>query len=614
MERSVHAVLLVIFAALIALARFHTYDEPIDRDLGDYATTAHAMHSGKHLYSDLPDQKPPAIHVTYYLAEAIFGYNRLALYAMAAAAGIAGLAAVYVAGLRLSGPRAALWAAAFWTIVSGHLSMEANRPNTEVFMNVFLLAGIACLGRNFRLFSVVAPLLEPKARHHFRSRQRPDVCTHFWRGRGREALGSARALACGLWRPRQRHSLAKQTFGEQKVRVGEGADASTRGACAPQNSPPALFGDSGTNCEQTSRRCPRLASGWAVLAGICFALATTYKQVVVVTPAMICLAYWIVPPKGGSRGRAFAEALLIGGIIVGVWCAMLGWFAWHGRLDAFVKWVVVYNRGYAGSLGENVRQSLGFIFPECMSATMPLAWLTGVGIVLSLLRKQWQPALCLLALAVGTQVAVALPGKYFPHYYQLWFPWLILGASAGIAAIEAHLPVRALGTYAGVVVAGLLLRAELPNYLLSADAWSEEKYGSIFIDSNAAARRAAAILKPDETLFQFGDETEIYPATGRGCPCSLSAVNGAYEGVLVEECRLRLLKELNACLPDLMIEADDAQWEFADDARITGFFRDHYTPILQGRTAPYLFMARKGSDLERRIKNALVLSPASMRR
>jgi len=72
------------------------------------------------------------------------------------------------------------------------------------------------------------------------------------KARGCETLGSARAPACGLWRPRQRHPVDKQALGAQEVRVGGGADASTRGARAPQNSPPALFGDTGAKCVQTS--------------------------------------------------------------------------------------------------------------------------------------------------------------------------------------------------------------------------------------------------------------------------------------------------------------------------------------------------------------------------
>ena len=492
--------LLALFAALIALARLHTFSEPMDRDTGDYATVAHEMHHGKHLYTELPDQKPPGVHLTYYFAEAVFGYNRTAIYAMEVAAGVVTLLALYAAGASLFGNRIALWGAAFWTVISGDLALQANQPNTEVFMNAFLACGIALLVR-----------------------------------------------------------------GDGKAR-----------------------------------------SGWLplVAAGLCFAWASMYKQVVIVPPALVGLACWIAPPPGRRRLGAFGEMLLVGAVIVGAWAMMLVVFARSHQLDAFWRWVVTYNQGYAGRLDWNVLASLRFIFPKCMRAVYPVAGLAVLGLLLGLAGKRWRLALLLLGLGIGTQIAVALPGKYFPHYYQLWFPWLILGSGAGIAALESLIPIRAAGTYAGVAVLGLLLRAELPNYLLSVDQWSDAKFGTIFIDSNAVARRAAEILKPGETLFQFGDETEIYPVSGRRCPCSITAVSGAYEGRFSEECRVRLLKELEQCLPDLMIVAEDAEDEFEADPRFGDFFERHYSAILKDQTPPYTLMARKGSDLEQRLAHS----------
>ena len=485
--------LLTAFAILIAVARWHTYAEPMDRDLGDYATVAHEMHHGRHLYTDLPDQKPPAIHLTYYLAEAIAGYHRSEIYGMAVFAAVLTLAAVYLAIAPLAGRRGALWAAAIWTVISGDLHLEANQPNAEVFMNAFLVLGIAILARSYR---------------------KP----------GND------------WLP-------------------------------------------------------------CVAAGLCFAWATLYKHVLVVTPALIGLACFIAPPPGKSRWRAFKEMAVMGAVIAGAWVLVFLYFAWSGQLAAFIQWVITYNWGYAGNLDSNLLGSLGWIFPDFMKTEYPLIALALAGMVLQAFQREHRFVVLLLAaMAVGTQIAVALPGKYFPHYYQLWFPWLILGAGTGIAAVERAFSVRT-GTYVGVLVLGLVAAEELPNYCLPAEQWSDMKYGSIFIDSNAVARRANEILKPQETLFQLGDETEFYPVTGRRCLSSITAVAGLCEGKFMDSLRVRLIAELKQAPPDLIIMAEDAEWEFSSDRPFMGFFKEHYTPVLTGQTAPYSFLARKGSDL-----------------
>ena len=60
-------VCLAALAAVLALARLHTYDEPLERDLTTYAVIGHEMLGGRSLYADVWDHKPPAVHVTYSL-------------------------------------------------------------------------------------------------------------------------------------------------------------------------------------------------------------------------------------------------------------------------------------------------------------------------------------------------------------------------------------------------------------------------------------------------------------------------------------------------------------------------------------------------------------------
>jgi hypothetical protein len=131
----------------IALARIRTWDEPLERDLTTYAVIGHNLLQGRSLYSDLWDNKPPAIFVTYALSEYLFGYGPASVYALNVFASLLTLCAVYAAGSWSGDRRAGLWAAAFWAVWSGDPRLLGNQPNTEVFMNACLAGGFALVVR-----------------------------------------------------------------------------------------------------------------------------------------------------------------------------------------------------------------------------------------------------------------------------------------------------------------------------------------------------------------------------------------------------------------------------------------------------------------------------------
>jgi hypothetical protein len=140
-KRLVIAVL-VCLVGLLVLARLHTYHEPLERDITTYAVIAHELLAGRQLYSDLWDHKPPAIHLTYAAAEALVGYGEASVFLLNILAGVVTLVGAYTAG-SASGREGGVWAAAFWVLISGDLALQANQPNTEVFINAALLWAFA---------------------------------------------------------------------------------------------------------------------------------------------------------------------------------------------------------------------------------------------------------------------------------------------------------------------------------------------------------------------------------------------------------------------------------------------------------------------------------------
>lgn len=140
--------LLLGLSILIAAARLHTYQEPVDFDLANYAVIGHEMLAGRSLFADLWDIHPPAVHVTCATAEALVGYGPQAIYLISVAVSIVTLMGLYVAGVSGGMGRAGgFWAAVFWAVICGDLGLQLNRPNLESFMNAGLTWAFALLVR-----------------------------------------------------------------------------------------------------------------------------------------------------------------------------------------------------------------------------------------------------------------------------------------------------------------------------------------------------------------------------------------------------------------------------------------------------------------------------------
>lgn len=131
---------------LIIVARLHTYDEPLERDITTYAVIAHEMAQGRDLYSDLWDHKPPAVHATYLMAEMLVGYGETAICLLGVSAAIITLFGVYIAGRIYDGRKSTgLWAASFWALTASDMQLQANQPNVEVFLNACLIWAFVAL-------------------------------------------------------------------------------------------------------------------------------------------------------------------------------------------------------------------------------------------------------------------------------------------------------------------------------------------------------------------------------------------------------------------------------------------------------------------------------------
>ncbi len=571
--RVVVAIALAVMAGCIAGLRRHTFDEPLERDLTAYAVVAQGMLDGRALYADMWDHKPPGVHLAYALAIALFGFGPRAIYALSVGTAVLTLLGVYFAGSAGGRGRAVgLVAAAFWAAVSGDLYLQANQPNTEVFINV-------CLVWAFAL-----------------------------------AVGALPGL------PSQGRSLG---------------------------------------------------------IGLLFGLAMVFKPVAVAVTPLVGLLVFAVPVA--RRRIAGLRVLIMAAGCIGVVAAMLLWFALNGTFADFWEAVVTYNQAYGGSTSDNLMMALrpDLFFSAHFSGVVPLLALAACGGLLN--RFRWRVDVGMLGVwALGTFVAVAMPGRFFAHYYQLWLPLTAIAAAWALAGLAPRMPGEAAPAEtpaaarpsgpavadeegseksrkgkkakkgkkgkkgkgsAGAPVAaasepedaprsgaaelpeaaalprpapmprwvmlrsGLLLAAlvwlQWPYYDLSPEQWSVTKYRETkFYATREYGRQIGQMLTPEETFHCIGSEPGLYFYAQRSPVSGVIYTFPLKQGPLTAKLATRMLTQLQKAPPELLVVTD---W-FPNTHPLGAWYQTNYRAFPDNKNREgFSYYYRTGGSLEARL-------------
>jgi hypothetical protein len=116
----------------------------------------------------------------------------------------------------------------------------------------------------------------------------------------------------------------------------------------------------------------------------------------------------------------------------------------------------------------------------------------------------------LVAVVAGSIIAVAAPGRFYPHYYQLLLLPLVLAASTGLAAaVRAGTVGRTFAAASVLWIAGI----QLPVIAMDPDSVSRRKYGEVFVVESHLAEQLAAVVTPGEPFFQLGPQPGLYLQT-----------------------------------------------------------------------------------------------------
>jgi hypothetical protein len=526
-------------AVLIVVGRVHTLHEPLEPDVVTYATIGHEMASGKRLYSDVWDVKPPGLYATYMIAELLAGPGDRQVWFLGTLSALATLLGVYAAGAAL-GRRAGLLAAAFWTALSGVLVIQANQPNSEVFIDAAWVAAFALLVRQ-----------------------------------------------------------------------------------------------------------PRGRPAWlrALVVGVLLGLGSTYKPIVVFLAFFLALAHVAAPPAGRSARDALLEVALMGVGAALIWVPIFAYAAASGQSDIYWATNVTLNRQRGGNLLLNLFRYLreGKILPPSLLFLLPGLLLVAAGVVVGLRRGPRREWILFGAAQAGVHLMIFSQGRAFhPHSYQMWLPTLSIGAGWAAATLARDAqrpgldPGEAWRRHAGWAAAALalvvVLAHEVPNYFQPPEEWARRKYGERVVEDPPFARAVASLMRPNETLFEYGDGAAFYYYGGlRPTTPTLWASHLLARTPLAARLSDVTMARLQAQPPDLFVvdarvlahpaqpipegglawhllsRAADGQRDIDwDKHAIYRWAMANYRPCPQdahfaAKSTSYALFVRRGSDLDRRL-------------
>ncbi|MGH7738842.1 MAG: hypothetical protein ACREL1_01730, partial [bacterium] len=254
-----------------------------------------------------------------------------------------------------------------------------------------------------------------------------------------------------------------------------------------------------------------------IAVGLLLAGASLYQVSVLVLAlfwSLACAAWGRLEPV---RARGIVKGIgWVWGGLAGVWGVTLLYFWASGRGSDFIGAVFSYPlyRLAQSAPGFTIQQ----FWPEAMKIGTPFLLAAFWGTCLSWTAR---PLFWILLAATGGWVFVETScASFSPASYQCWLPVLALGGACGIW--EVGLWLKTFQPRIAWIPAGLLFLfafcQEWPNYQKWAVDWSRIKAGEGTVETYDLALNLKDFLKPGETFYEWGDESQLYYLTRQDPP------------------------------------------------------------------------------------------------
>lgn len=544
---SMYEFVTLIAAAVVLIAfRLHAFDLPLETDECNYAVIGGRLLAGDHLYVDVWDHQPFGVFALFAAAIAFFGDAPVVFRCLALTSSLVSLGLVHAIARRCGGRFAGVAAAILFAMVSADPGSAGEGCNREIFMNTLILAA---------------------------------------------------------W------FVALRSEGTQLA--------------------------------------------WIAVSGVLLALASSIKTIVAVH--WLILALWIVmiawrqAGRGGRFRRGLVCLAVFGAGPAVFWLGALVYFAGTHRLREFVDAVFLFNLGYSASSEAFWMRFLRFFAPERHPYTFDSALPVWIGGLLGLtwlvvlgLRGRRVQDWAVVLLSVASYLAVCLPGRFWPHYYYLLIPCLVLCFAVAVGSVGLPLgKARPDGMRSGVAAVpgggrnqpqnasivdrlGFIGQRSRPARVLrigvfsvifiwlAVTVWGDylsqppfgitvKRYNSRDFWGRGQGENVARVTDPQDEIFVYGNEAEIYYYSKRRCASRFTMITGIGEGYPgADKRRTEMMNDLRRNPPRVILVMFDENPFEAWKAFMKFYYGDPVGWDFNDRTGkPIMFVVvRKDAPIE----------------
>jgi len=339
----------------------------------------------------------------------------------------------------------------------------------------------------------------------------------------------------------------------------------------------------------------RHRAGYIFLAGLSLGLASCLKTVVAIH--WLLLAVWMAwdtarqlqPPR---KNVAILRLLLwfsAGPTLL--WLGTAGYFWLTHRLWEFVDAVFLFNMQYSQDSGSAFARFWQFFSPQghpfIFDSALPL-WLAAIlatpWLIWASFSRRGKSATSLLApLLIAGYIAVCLPGRAWPHYYYLMIPALCITVPVSLShllglirnAENMTLTRRWLSTVVPATLVIALLGTQYTSYISQPPfGITITRYFSRDFWGRAIGEKIKSVTDPDDSIFVYGNEAEMYYYANRKCASRYTMITGLRVGdPTAAHRRKKLIDDLNRNLPRIIVVLFDEkpfpEW--------SAFLKQHYS-------------------------------------
>ena len=275
------------------------------------------------------------------------------------------------------------------------------------------------------------------------------------------------------------------------------------------------------------------------IPGISLGIATIFKQVAIV-PYVLGAAALLLSVRAESRKVVLRRTLLALILSCVPWFLFAVWTLATHRTEATYDALMTYNQFYAGSLFSNLLSlfSPTHFMPRCCYVLCP-------ALLLAVWGASRRPALA--GILLGTFVAIAAPGKFYNHYYELLFVPVAIGAALALDGLAVHS--KRASKLLAALIALVALGYETYFFHFTPQTFSFVRHGPVYL----ASEELGLALRDAPSFYQLGNESGLYFYSKHSPPVGTFYFFAIDEGPLAQKLFTKVMQQLSTNTPPLVV-------------------------------------------------------------